>query len=63
LALPKKGSGEEKRRLTRVEILAEALEQDSIQLHFSVDFQQIAHADGVFTLNLNRETSNVSPHP
>jgi pyruvate/2-oxoglutarate dehydrogenase complex dihydrolipoamide dehydrogenase (E3) component len=34
-------------------VLAEALQQDEIGLHFNVVIQQVAHTNGVFTLTLN----------
>lgn len=36
------------------EVLAEALKQDGIQLHFGVTVEQVTHADDVFTLALNK---------
>ena len=41
------------------EILAQGFEQDGISLHFNVSAEQVAYADGVFTLTLsNGETLN-----
>lgn len=35
------------------ETLAEAFQQDGLQLHFNVNVEQVAHANGVFSLNLS----------
>jgi pyruvate/2-oxoglutarate dehydrogenase complex dihydrolipoamide dehydrogenase (E3) component len=35
------------------DVLATALEQDGVQVHFKVEVKQVAYADGVFTLTLS----------
>jgi pyruvate/2-oxoglutarate dehydrogenase complex dihydrolipoamide dehydrogenase (E3) component len=39
------------------DVLATALEQDGIQVHFKVEVKQVAYADGVFTLTLSNGKS------
>jgi pyruvate/2-oxoglutarate dehydrogenase complex dihydrolipoamide dehydrogenase (E3) component len=39
-------------------VLAEAFRQDGIGLHFNVTVQEVAHADGMFTLTLNNGSNS-----